>query len=357
NGTDPDIAQVQVQNKLSAATPLLPVEVQAQGVKVEKAATSFLMVLGFVSEDGSMDNADLADFIASSVLDPLSRVDGVGQTQLFGAEYAMRIWLDPFKLESYNLMPSDVIAAVQEQNAQVSAGQLGASPAQPGQELNATITSQSRLTTVSQFKQILLKVNTDGSQVLLEDVATVELGSASYQTEAHFNKLPAAGMSISLATGKNALNTAEAVRAKLDELRPFFPAGLKVVYPYDTTPFISISIEGVVHTLFEAVALVFLVMLLFLQNLRATLIPTIAVPIVVLGTLAVLLALGYSVNTLTMFALVLAIGLLVDDAIVVVENVERIMEEEGLSPREATIKSMHEITSALVGIGLVLSAV
>lgn len=356
-GTDPDIAQVQVQNKLSAATPLLPIAVQTQGVRVEKASSSTLMVIGFVSNDPDMTNSDISDYIASNVLDPLSRVNGVGQTQLFGAEYAMRIWLNPYSLDSFNLMPSDVVAAIQEQNAQVSAGQLGASPAIKGQQLNATITAQSQLKTVDQFQNILLKVNTDGSQVLLQDVARVELGAASYQTVANYNQQPAAGISISLATGKNALETAKAVREKLSELEPFFPDSLRIVYPYDTTPFIKISIEDVVITLFEAVFLVFLVMLLFLQSFRATLIPTIAVPVVVLGTFAVLLILGYSINTLTMFALVLAIGLLVDDAIVVVENVERIMEEEGLDPQAATEKSMTEITSALVGIGMVLIAV
>lgn len=356
-GTDPDIAQVQVQNKLSVATPLLPLEVQNQGVKVEKASNSILMVIGFVSDDPSLTNEDISDYISSNVLDPLSRVDGVGQTQLFGAEYAMRIWLNPYQLENYDLMPSDIVAAIQEQNAQVSAGQLGAAPAVQGQQLNATITAQSRLQTVEQFEKILLKVNPDGSQVLMEDVAKVQLGSASYQTVSSYNKQPATGISIALATGKNALETANAVRAKLDELVPFFPEGINVVYPYDTTPFIEISIEEVVKTLLEAIFLVFLVMLLFLQSFRATLIPTIAVPVVVLGTFAVLLTLGYSINTLTMFALVLAIGLLVDDAIVVVENVERIMEEEGLEPREATEKSMNEITSALVGIGMVLCAV
>ncbi|MCQ1058949.1 efflux RND transporter permease subunit [Photobacterium sp. ZSDE20] len=356
-GTDPDIAQVQVQNKLSVATPLLPLEVQNQGVKVEKASNSILMVIGFVSDDPSLTNEDISDYVSSNVLDPLSRVDGVGQTQLFGAEYAMRIWLNPYQLENYDLMPSDIVAAIQEQNAQVSAGQLGAAPAVQGQQLNATITAQSRLQTVEQFKKILLKVNPDGSQVLMEDVAKVQLGSASYQTVSNYNKQPATGISIALATGKNALETADAVRAKLAELVPFFPEGITIVYPYDTTPFIEISIEEVVKTLLEAIFLVFLVMLLFLQSFRATLIPTIAVPVVVLGTFAVLLTLGYSINTLTMFALVLAIGLLVDDAIVVVENVERIMEEEGLEPREATEKSMTEITSALVGIGMVLCAV
>ncbi|MGF1702489.1 efflux RND transporter permease subunit [Photobacterium makurazakiensis] len=357
SGTDPDIAQVQVQNKLSAATPLLPLDVQNQGVRVEKASNSILMVIGFVSEDDSLTNADISDYISSNVLDPLSRVNGVGQTQLFGAEYAMRIWLNPYQLESFNLMPSDIVASIQEQNAQVSAGQLGAAPAAAGQELSATITAQSRLQTIEQFEQILLKVNEDGSQVLLKDVANVELGSASYQTVSLYNKKPATGISIALATGKNALETANAVRDKLAELKPFFPEGIQIVYPYDTTPFIEISIEEVVKTLLEAVFLVFLVMLLFLQSLRATLIPTIAVPVVVLGTFAVLQALGYSINTLTMFALVLAIGLLVDDAIVVVENVERIMEEEGLEPRAATEKSMTEITSALIGIGMVLCAV
>lgn len=356
-GTNPDIAQVQVQNKLAAATPMLPSEVQAQGVTVSKASSSMLMIVAFSSTDGSMSNFDLADYVASNVKDPISRMNGVGSTKLFGAEYAMRIWLEPNKLNSFNLMPSDVVRAVREQNTQVSAGQLGAAPAVTGQQINATITAQSRLQTPEQFKNILLKVNLDGSEVRLQDVARVEIGAQAYNVVSRLNGVPSTALAINLATGKNALSTANAVRAKVEQLEQFFPDKMKVSYPYDTTPFINISIHEVVKTLIEAIFLVFLVMYLFLQNLKATLIPTIAVPIVMLGTFGVLYALGYSINTLTMFALVLAIGLLVDDAIVVVENVDRLMEEEGLSPLEATEKSMHEITSALIGIGLVLCAV
>ena len=354
---DPDIAQVQVQNKLQSALPLLPMEVQQQGVKVNKASSSFLMVVGFYSEDGSMDKNDISDYISSNVADPMSRVPGVGEIQTFGAQYAMRIWLDPLKLTKYNLTSIDVIAAIKEQNAQVSAGQLGASPSLPGQELNATVSAQSRLKTPAQFEQIILKSDPSGAKVLLKDVARVELGAESYAVQVFYNGKQASGIGIKLATGANALATAEAVKAKIDELKPFFPEGLQAVYPYDTTPFVEKSIEGVVHTLFEAVALVFIIMFLFLQNFRATLIPTIAVPVVLLGTFAVLSIAGYSINTLTMFAMVLAIGLLVDDAIVVVENVERVMHEEGLSPVEATRKSMDQITGALVGIALTLSAV
>lgn len=354
---DPDIAQVQVQNKLQSALPLLPMEVQQQGVKVNKASSSFLMVVGFYSEDGSMDKNDISDYISSNVADPMSRVPGVGEIQTFGAQYAMRIWLDPLKLTKYNLTSIDVIAAIKEQNAQVSAGQLGASPSLLGQELNATVSAQSRLKTPAQFEQIILKSDPSGAKVLLKDVARVELGAESYAVQVFYNGKQASGIGIKLATGANALATAEAVKAKIDELKPFFPEGLQAVYPYDTTPFVEKSIEGVVHTLFEAVALVFIIMFLFLQNFRATLIPTIAVPVVLLGTFAVLSIAGYSINTLTMFAMVLAIGLLVDDAIVVVENVERVMHEEGLSPVEATRKSMDQITGALVGIALTLSAV
>ncbi|MCP4955139.1 MAG: efflux RND transporter permease subunit [Photobacterium aquimaris] len=354
---DPDIAQVQVQNKLQSALPLLPMEVQQQGVKVNKASSSFLMVVGFYSEDGSMDKNDISDYISSNVADPMSRVPGVGEIQTFGAQYAMRIWLDPLKLTKYNLTSIDVINDIKEQNAQVSAGQLGASPSLPGQELNATVSAQSRLKTPAQFEKIILKSDPSGAKVLLKDVARVELGAESYAVQVFYNGKQASGIGIKLATGANALATAEAVKAKIDELKPFFPEGLQAVYPYDTTPFVEKSIEGVVHTLFEAVALVFIIMFLFLQNFRATLIPTIAVPVVLLGTFAVLSIAGYSINTLTMFAMVLAIGLLVDDAIVVVENVERVMHEEGLSPVEATRKSMDQITGALVGIALTLSAV
>ncbi|TWO84291.1 multidrug efflux RND transporter permease subunit [Shewanella algae] len=354
---DPDIAQVQVQNKLQAAMALLPQEVTAQGVRVNKSSSGFLMVVAFISEDGSMTKADLADYVGSNVQDPMSRVPGVGETTLFGAQYSMRIWVDPLKLTNYNLTTLDVIAAIREQNAQVSAGQLGGAPAVQGQELNATISAQSRLQTPEEFRNIILKSNASGANVYLGDVAKVELGSESYAIESLYNGRPATGLAIKLATGANALDTAEAVRAKVEEMRPFFPASMQVVYPYDTTPFVSNSIEGVVHTLLEAVVLVFVIMYLFLQNFRATLIPTIAVPVVLLGTFAILSFTGFSINTLTMFAMVLAIGLLVDDAIVVVENVERVMSEEGLSPKEATKKSMGQITGALVGIGLTLSAV
>ena len=354
---DPDIAQVQVQNKLQAATPLLPAEVQQQGVTVNKSTSGFLMVLGFVSEDGSMGKSDIADYVAANIQDPMSRVAGVGEITLFGAQYAMRIWLDPLKLTQYNLTSIDVTAAISEQNAQISAGQLGGAPSVAGQELNATITAQSRLQTPEQFRRIILKSDSSGANVYLEDVAKVELGAESYAVDSYYNGMPASGLAFSLATGANALDTAEGIKAKINEMKDFFPQGLKVVYPYDTTPFVEQSIEGVVHTLLEAIVLVFLIMYLFLQNFRATLIPTIAVPVVLLGTFAVLSASGFTINTLTMFAMVLAIGLLVDDAIVVVENVERVMSEEGLSPLEATRKSMDQITSALVGIGLTLSAV
>lgn len=354
---DPDIAQVQVQNKLQLAMPLLPQEVQAQGVSVAKSSSGFLMVLGFVSQDGSLEKNDISDYVGSNIQDPMSRVAGVGEIQLFGAQYAMRIWLDPLKLTQYNLTSQDIMASIREQNAQVSAGQLGGAPSIQGQELNATVSAQSRLQTAEEFKKIIIKSDTSGAKVFLEDVARVELGAESYAVESYYNGKPAAGLAIKLATGANALATAELVREKIDEMKPFFPQGLEVVYPYDTTPFVEKSIEGVVHTLLEAVVLVFVIMYLFLQNFRATLIPTIAVPVVLLGTFAILSAAGFSINTLTMFAMVLAIGLLVDDAIVVVENVERVMQEEGLSPLEATRKSMDQITGALVGIGLTLSAV
>ncbi|MCJ0971993.1 efflux RND transporter permease subunit [Pseudomonas sp. PS1] len=356
-GTDPDIAQVQVQNKLQLATPLLPLEVQQQGIRVTKAVRNFLMVIGVVSTDGSMTRGDLSDYIVSNIQDPISRTSGVGDFQVFGSQYAMRIWLDPAKLNNFALTPSDVGQAIEAQNVQVSAGQFGGLPAVPGQQLSATIIGKTRLQTPEQFREILLKVNSDGSQVRLGDIARVELAEQSAAISALYNGMPASAMAIKLATGANALDTANAVRATIEELKPFFPAGMEVVYPYDTSPVVSASITGVVHTLFEAIALVFLVMYLFLQNFRATLIPTLAVPVVLLGTFGVLAAFGFSVNTLTMFAMVLAIGLLVDDAIVVVENVERVMAEEGLSPREATRKSMSQIQGALVGIGLVLSAV
>ena len=356
-GTNSDIAQVQVQNKLALATPLLPQEVQQLGLRVTKSVRNFLLVIGVVGDDPSLKVADLGDFIVSTLQDPISRVPGVGDLQVFGTQYAMRIWLDPDKLNDFRLTTAEVSAAIQAQNAQVSAGQLGGLPAVPGQLLNATIVAQTRLQTPEQFEKILLRVNPDGSRVLLRDVARVELGSESYTNNSRFSGKPATGMAIRPATGANALETVDAIRAKVEELRPFFPPGIRIVYPLDTTPFVRLSIEEVVKTLVEAVVLVFLVMYLFLQNFRATLIPTIAVPVVLLGTFAVLAAAGYSINTLTLFGVVLAIGLLVDDAIVVVENVERVMSEEGLSPKEATRKSMDQITGALVGIALVLSAV
>ncbi|MDK3074979.1 efflux RND transporter permease subunit [Sedimentitalea sp. JM2-8] len=356
-GTDPDIAQVQVQNKLSGATPLLPETVQRQGVSVAKSASGFLMVVALISTDGAMDQVDLSDYLVSNIVDELSRIEGVGGVQVFGAQYAMRIWLNPSKLAAFQLTPSDVVAAVSAENAQVSAGSFGALPAPEGQQLNATITAQSLLTTPEDFEHIVLRAETDGGLVLLKDVARVEIGAESYDSIARFDRQPSAGMAIQLAPGANALDTAERVKARIEEFAAFFPEGVEYVIPYDTTPFVEISIEEVIKTLFEAIGLVFLVMFLFLQNLRATLIPTLAVPVVLMGTFGILAALGYSINTLTMLAMVLAIGLLVDDAIVVVENVERIMEEEGLDPVEATRKSMDQITGALIGIALVLSAV
>ncbi|EDX7653574.1 efflux RND transporter permease subunit [Salmonella enterica subsp. enterica serovar Braenderup] len=357
SGTDPDIAQVQVQNKLQLATPLLPQEVQQQGISVEKSSSSFLMVAGFVSDNPNTTQDDISDYVASNIKDSISRLNGVGDVQLFGAQYAMRTWLDANLLNKYQLTPVDVINQLKVQNDQIAAGQLGGTPALPGQQLNASIIAQTRLKDPEEFGKVTLRVNTDGSVVHLKDVARIELGGENYNVVARINGKPASGLGIKLATGANALDTATAIKAKLAELQPFFPQGMKVVYPYDTTPFVKISIHEVVKTLFEAIILVFLVMYLFLQNIRATLIPTIAVPVVLLGTFAVLAAFGYSINTLTMFGMVLAIGLLVDDAIVVVENVERVMMEDNLSPREATEKSMSQIQGALVGIAMVLSAV
>lgn len=355
--TDPDIAQVQVQNKLQLATPLLPQEVQQQGISVEKSSSSFLMVAGFVSDNPNTTQDDISDYVASNIKDSVSRLNGVGDVQLFGAQYAMRIWLDANLLNKYQLTPVDVINQLKVQNDQIAAGQLGGTPALPGQQLNASIIAQTRLKDPQEFGKVTLRVNADGSVVHLKDVARIELGGENYNVVARINGKPASGLGIKLATGANALDTATAIKAKLAELQPFFPQGMKVVYPYDTTPFVKISIHEVVKTLFEAIILVFLVMYLFLQNIRATLIPTIAVPVVLLGTFAILAAFGYSINTLTMFGMVLAIGLLVDDAIVVVENVERVMMEDNLSPREATEKSMSQIQGALVGIAMVLSAV
>jgi HAE1 family hydrophobic/amphiphilic exporter-1/multidrug efflux pump len=356
-GTDPDIAQVQVQNKLQAATPLLPQEVQRQGIVVAKATQNFLLFVGLYSENGKHDAADLADIVASKIADPLSRVAGVGDTQIFGSQYAMRIWVDPIKLNNYALTMSDVTTAVTAQNAQVSAGQIGAQPAPKEQMLNATVSVSSRLTTPEQFAKIRLKSGADGSIVRLGDVARVAIGAENYAFSAQWNGKPASGIGIKLAPGANALDTVVAVKARVNTLAKQFPPDVKVIFPYDTSPFVRLSIEQVVETLVEAVVLVFLVMYLFLQNWRATLIPTIAVPVVLTGTFAVLAAFGYSINTLTLFGMVLAIGLLVDDAIVVVENVERLITTEHLSPKEAARKSMQEITGALIGIAVVLSAV
>ena len=356
-GTDPDIAQVQVQNKMQLAIPSLPQAVQQQGLRVAKATKNFLMVAAFYSTDGRLNNDDITDYVASHVQDPVSRTFGVGDYQLFGAQYAMRIWLNPTKLNTYGLTSLDVANAIRAQNVQVVSGELGGLPSVQGQQLNATVVGPTLLTTPEEFGRILLRVKTDGSQVRLRDVARVDYGAESYALNSKYNGRPASGLAIKLAAGANALDTEKAVRATIDKLKPFFPAGLEVDYPYDTAPFVKVSIEEVVKTLFEAILLVFLVMYLFLQNFRATLIPTIAVPVVLLGTFAILSAAGYSINTLTMFGTVLAIGLLVDDAIVVVENVERVMAEEGLSPKEATRKSMEQITGALIGIALVLSAV
>ncbi|WP_440824980.1 efflux RND transporter permease subunit [Psychrobacter cryohalolentis] len=359
NGTDSDTAQVQVQNKLQAAMSSLPEQVQRQGVNVNKASEGFLAVFGFVSEDGSMDPADIGDYINSNVVDQLSRVEGVGQVQAFGASYAMRIWLDPERLRGYSLVPSDIVNAVRAQNAQVSAGQLGQAPADVDEQvINATVTVQSYLKTPDEFKNILLKTDTSGAQVRLGDVAKVEIGSEDYSTIALFNGQQAAGLAVSLASGANALETRELVGNRVAELEANFPIGLKSVIPYDTTPFVRLSIEQVVKTLIEAIVLVFIVMFLFLQNWRATIIPTLAVPVVLLGTFAVLYIAGFSINVLTMFAMVLSIGLLVDDAIVVVENVERLLEEDPhISIKDATIQSMGEISKIVVGIALILSAV
>lgn len=356
-GANPDIAQIQTQNKVQTAIPHLPIEVQQQGLTVTKANTSFLLVAGFYSPDDSFTQKDLGDFLASKIQDPIARINGVGNITVFGEPHAMRIWLNPDKLLKYNLTVVDIQQAIKSQNADVSAGQLGALPAVQDQQINATIFAQSRFKTPKEFENILLRVNIDGSQVRLKDVARVELGSDQYIRIVRYKRHPAAGIGIYLATGANALATAKAVKQKLIELESLIPAGVKVIYPYDTTPFIKLSIKNVVITLFEAIVLVIIVMYLFLQNFRATIIPGIAVPVVLLGTFSILLSCGFTINVLTMFAMVLAIGLLVDDAIVVVENVERIMEEEDISPIEAARKSMDQITSALVGITLVLSAV
>ncbi|MFZ6644349.1 efflux RND transporter permease subunit [Undibacterium sp. TJN25] len=356
-GTDPDIAQVQVQNKLQLAVPLLPAQVQQSGVRVTKSTNSFLMVLGFVSTDHSMNKFDIANYFVSNVQDPISRINGVGNMNVFGTQYAMRVWLDLAKLNSYSLSPLDVTAALQAQNVQISGGQLGGAPAVQNQQLNATITESTLLQTPEEFGNVLLKVAPDGAQIRLRDVARIELGPENFNVDNKYNGQAACGIGIQLAPGGNALATANAIRARLKELQPYFPHGLQVVYPNDVTPFVKISIQEVVKTLIEGIVLVFLVMYLFLQNFRATLIPSITIPVVLLGTFGVMAALGFTINTLSMFGLVLAIGLLVDDAIVVVENVERVMQEDGLGPLEATRKAMGQISSALIGVAMVLCAV
>ena len=356
-GVDADIAQVQVQNKLQSATALLPADVQRQGIRVTKSGASFLQVLAFYAPDGKLSADDIKDYVNSNIADPLSRVAGVGELQVFGGSYAMRIWLDPAKMTSLQITPTDVAAAIRAQNAQIAVGQLGGAPAVKGQVLNATVNAQSMLQTPEEFKNIFLKNTTSGAQVRLGDVARVELGADSYEFNAKYNGKPAGGIAIKLATGANALDTSKAVEARMVDLRKNYPAGMKDDLAFDTTPFIQLSIESVVHTLIEAIILVFIVMFLFLQNLRATIIPTLAVPVVVLGTFAVINMFGFSINTLTMFAMVLAIGLLVDDAIVVVENVERVMQEDHLDPVTATEISMKQISGALIGITSVLSAV
>lgn len=357
NGTNPDIAQVQVQNKVQQALPRLPQQVQQQGLTVQKRQPDYLLIVGLYDSSDQSTSADVADFMVSKLQDPLSRVNGVGEVDAFGTQYAMRVWLDPFKLNAHQLMPSDVTSAITAQNVQVGAGLIGAQPSAPGQELNATVTAQSRLTNPQQFRDIILKTETDGSVVRLSDVARVELGQEQYTSVSRYDAHPAAGLAVSLAPGADALKTSEAVRAKVQQLSETFPAGYKVAYVRDSTDFIKLSVAEVEKTLIEAIILVVIVMYVFLQSWRATLIPAIAVPVVLLGTFGVLAVFGYSVNTLTLFGMVLAIGLLVDDAIVVVENVERIMEEEKLSPYDATAKSMEEISGALIGIAMVLSAV
>ncbi len=355
--TDPELAWAQVQNKLQLAMASLPDVVQRQGVKVSKSTRNWLLIVGLTSEDGSMDDYDLGDYAQSTLQQVLARVPGVGEVEVFSSQYAMRIWLNPNKLTDYRLTVEDVIQGLQAYNVEISAGQFGGMPAMDDQKLNASIVVQNLLKTPEEFAAIPLRINSDGSIVRVRDVGRTELGTERYESKILFNGKPAAAMAIRKAPGANALDTADAVKAKLEELSGYFPPGMRVIYPYDTTPFVKVAIEEVVKTLFEAILLVFLVMYLFLGNMRATLIPTLAVPVVILGTFAVLGLFGFSINMLTMFAMVLAIGLLVDDAIVVVENVERVMREEGLPPKEATRKSMREITSALIGIGLVLSAV
>lgn len=356
-GTDPDTAQIQVQNKIQTAISTLPEDVQRQGVTVEKSSGSFFMVVSFYSQDGKYSSADIGDFVNTNIKDTVSRIQGLGTIQFFGSGYAMRVWLDPYLLNKYKMTPIDIMSAIREQNTQVAFGQMGAMPTTNGQEINFTITAQTQLETVEQFENIQLRVNEDGSQVRLSDVARIELAAESSSFDSKYNNMPSAALALSLASGANALDTATNVKNTLEQLSSLLPEGIGIAYPYDTTPFVEISIHNVIKTLVEAIVLVFLVMYLFLRNFRATIIPTLAVPVVLLGTFAVLDLFGFTLNTLTLFAMVLAIGLLVDDAIVVVENVERIMAEEHLSPIEATRKTMDQITGALVGIAVVISAV
>ena len=356
-GTNPDIAQVQVQNKLKKAESSLPETVTRLGVSVDKSSASFLMVVGFVDRTGRMNSGDLGDFLTNNVEETLSRVKGVGEATVFGASYAMRIWMDPGLLMKYGLQPSDVSAAISAQNVQVAAGDIAGQPTNGKRMITATLRASSLMTTPEEFENITLKTLADGSVVRIKDIGDVGLGQETYTFEGKFDGVPSSGIAIKLSSGANALGTADRVRAKVAELSPYFPEGVEVIYPFDTTPFVKAALEEVVKTLIEAIILVVCVMYLFLQNWRATIIPTIAVPVVLLGTFGVLGALGYSINMLTMFALVLAIGLLVDDAIVVVENVERVMSEEGTDAKTATIKSMGQIQGALIGIAMVLSAV
>lgn len=356
-GTNADTAQMQVQNKVAQVTTRLPKSVQNEGVRVSKAQNDFLMIVALFDASDTKMSDDISDYLLSNLQDPIARLEGVGTVQVFGGQYAMRIWLDPNKLASYSLMPSDVSNAIMAQNVQVSAGSIGALPSSSEQQLNATVTAKSQLQTAEEFANIIVKSDATGAIVRLSDVARVELGSESYDNVTRLNGHPASGLAVMLAPGANALSTASRVKEGIAKLEPSMPTGYKIAYPLDSTKFIRISIEEVVKTLFEAILLVIVVMFVFLQNWRATLIPAIAVPVVLLGTFGVLAIFGYSINTLTMFGMVLSIGLLVDDAIVVVENVERIMREEKLSAVEATEKSMKEITSALIGIATVLSAV
>ena len=356
-GTDPDVAQVQVQNKVQLATPSLPQTVQQQGVVVAKATRNFAMFIALTTDDGSMDAIALGNYMASNVLDPIRRVQGVGEVVQFGTQYAMRVWLDPGKLVSFNMTPGDITAAIQAQNTQVPVGQIGQLPAVKGQQLNIILQGRATLREVDEFENIILRVNTDGSRIYLRDVARVEMGGQEYSIKARIDGKPTAAAAVKLSPTANAMDTTAGVRAEVERLQEFFPPGVKVVYPLDTSAFVKVSVEGVLYTLVEAIILVFLVMYLFLQNFRATLIPTLVVPVALLGTCGLMAAFGFSLNVLTMFGMVLAIGILVDDAIVVVENVERIMSEEGLSPKEATRKAMGQITGALIGITLVLTAV